>query len=256
MKKTFALTGLALALAVAAPFAAQADTRVSAVRYNGPAVHGSVVVVERNTDYSGYRTHKNRIVPLAQMVRSIERETGATVTDIKLAQNARVYLFEGVTQRGFIVQAKADAYSGKIGNVQVTKFRPNYDPKGMPINRLLATLRDKGYHDFDLVSLKDERGIYQVRGLNRHGQAAIVRADARTGRILTVAKAPKYHGPAYAQAEYRAFDVWKPMLEKQRYTGFDNVVAYDDYYAVDARNQQGRKVRLEIDAFSGQILRD
>lgn len=256
MKKTFALTGLALALAVATPFAAQADTRVSAYKYSGPTSHASVVVVERNTDYAGYRIHKNRIVPLAQMVRSIERETGATVTDIKLAQNARVYLFEGVTLRGFIVQAKADAYSGKISNVQVMKYRPHYDPKGMPINRLLATLRDKGYHDFDLVSLKDERGIYQVRGLNRHGQAAVVRTDARTGRILTVANAPKYNGPAYAKAEYREFDVWKPMLEKQRYTGFGNVVAYDDYYAVDARDHQGRKVRLEVDAFSGQILHD
>lgn len=255
--KGFAPAGVVLALTLAAPFAAQADSlRVSTVSYQSHSSQGAAVVVTRNNDYSGYRNHKNRILPLAQVVRSIERETNATVTDIKLSANSRVYMFEGVTQRGFIVQAKADAYTGDITNVQVMKYRPRYDPKGMPINRLLATLRDKGFHNFDLVSLKDERGIYQVRGLNRHGQAALIRTDARTGRILTVASAPKYNGPKYATAAYRDFDVWMPMLEKQRYTGFSNVVAYDDYYAVDARDMKGKKVRLEVDAFSGQILHD
>lgn len=261
MKKTFtkigAVTGLALTMMMAAPLASQAaPAQVKVFTFGGSNFQATITTARYDTDYSRYRQHRNRIMPLAQVVKKIERQTGGTLTDIKLANNGKVYKFEGVSARGFIVEAKADAYNGRISDVNITKYRPHYDPKGLEITRLLAKMRNKGYHHFDLVSLKDEKGIYQVRGLNKKGKPVLVRAVAKTGRILSTKYAPNYNGPSYARAEFRDFNDFKKDLKKQNYSHFQNVVAYDDYYGVDARDGRGRNVHLEIDGFTGRILKD
>jgi uncharacterized membrane protein YkoI len=257
MKSIFAVAGFTTALLVVAPLAAQAQT-FGHVQQGKPGQTVSVTVtktqVRMGHDYSGYRVQRGHIMPLAQVVRELERKSGATVTDINLAANGKVYNFEGVTARGFIVQAKADAFTGKVSNVKATQYRPRYDPKGMPINKLLADLRDRGFQNFDLVSLKDQQGVYVVRGLNRHGQPVQIRVQAMTGRILSQQATRVYNGPAYARAEYRDFDSFRPALEKNRYSNFQNVVAYDDYYQADARDDRGRTVSLIINAFTGAIL--
>lgn len=261
MTKTFtkigALTGLALAMTMAAPLATQAaPAQVKVFNFGGSNFQASITTVRYDNNYSGYRNHRNRILPLAQVVKKLERQTGGTLTDIKLANNGKVYKFEGVSARGFIVEAKADAYTGQISDVNITAFRPHYDPKGLEITRLLAVMRNKGYHNFDLVSLKDEKGIYQVRGLDKKGKPVLIRALAKNGRILSTKYAPNYNGPSYARAEFRDFNSFKADLKKQNYSHFQNVVAYDDYYGVDARDGRGRNVHLEIDGFTGRILQD
>lgn len=255
MKSFLAIAGLSTALIALSPLAVQAQP----YGYNNkPGASLSVTVtktqVRQGNDYSQYRPQRGHIMPLAQVVRQLEDRTGATVTDINLARNGKFYNFEGVTARGFIVEARADAFDGKISNVKTTKYRPKYDPKGMPINQLLAGLRDKGFQNFDLVSLKDQRGVYQVRGLNRRGQPVLLRVQAMNGRILSQNAANTYNGPSYARAEYRDFDTFRPALEQKKFSRFDNVVAYDDYYQADARDERGRAVTLIINAFTGAIL--
>ncbi|MDO8422192.1 MAG: hypothetical protein Q7S99_08525 [Parvibaculum sp.] len=258
MKSFLAIAGLGTALVAFTPLAVQAQPYGHQGQPNKPGASLSVTVtktqVRQGNDYSQYRVQRGHIMPLGQVVRQLENRTGATVTDINLAKNGKFYNFEGVTARGFIVEARADAYDGTISNVKTSKYRPKYDPKGMPINQLLAGLRDKGFQNFDLVSLKDQRGVYQVRGLNRRGQPVMLRVHAMNGRVLSQKATNSYNGPSYARAEYRDFDSFRPALEQKKFSRFDNVVAYDDYYQADARDDRGRAVTLLINAFTGAIL--
>ncbi|MDO9126514.1 MAG: hypothetical protein Q7U42_06560 [Parvibaculum sp.] len=257
MKKALALTGLAFAL-FAVPVAAQADVR-SGITINVGTAKAVPAAVSSpawryGADYSDYRVHQGRIMPLANVVRELERKSGATVTDIKLSRDKRFYEFEGVTQRGFVVTAKASAATGAVGGITVQNYKPRYDARAMSITPLLNTLRNKGYHSFDLVSLKEEKGIYQVRGLDRRGNPVLIRAAARNGKVLSARNAPGYNGPSYARAEYRDFGYWQKGLTQQKYSGFSNIVAYDDYYAVRARDGRGRPVNLSVCAFTGKVL--
>lgn len=254
MKSFFVVAGLSTALLAAAPLAAQAQPYTHAK--SGTAFSLTVTKTQVRTahDYSDYKAQRGHILPLANVVRQLERRSGATVTDIQLSKNGKVYNFEGVTARGYIVKAKADAYTGTVSHVQTTKFRPNYDPKGMPINRLINQLRDKGYQNFDLVSLRDQRGVYVVRGLNRRGKPVQIRVQAKTGRVLSQKATNAYNGPSYVRAQYRDFDALRPALEKNKFSRFNNVVAYDDYYSANARDAKGQNVALIISAFTGAIL--
>ena len=254
MKSFFVVAGLSTALLAAAPMAAQAQPFAHAKQGGAFSFTVTKTQVRTGHDYNSYRSQRGSIMPIGKVVRELERRSGATVTDINLAKNGKVYNFEGVTARGFIVEAKADAYTGKVKNVKFTKFRPKYDPKGMPINKLLADLRDEGFHHFDMVSLKDKRGIYVVRGLNRKGQPVRIEVKAKNGKIINRTRAANYNGPAYARADYRDFDDVRQGLERQKYSGFSNVVAYDDYYEANARDDRGRQVQLFINAFTGAIL--
>ncbi|PKQ08845.1 MAG: hypothetical protein CVT73_05575 [Alphaproteobacteria bacterium HGW-Alphaproteobacteria-12] len=257
MKKTFVTAGLAVALlampltAEAANFRSGFTIAIGNVKAAPAAFAGQNWRRGNDTDY---RAHQNRIRPLANIVRELERKSGGTVTDIKLTKNNRYYDFEGVTKRGFVVTAKADAYSGQVSNISVKNFRPRYDVHATDILPLLASLRDKGFHSFDLVSLKEEKDIYRVRGLNRKGKPVMIRADAHNGKILSTRTAPGYNGPSYARAEYRDFSHWQAGLKQQHYSRFSNVVAYDDYYDVNAHDGRGRKVQLEVCAFTGEVL--
>ncbi len=254
MKSFLVAAGLATVFLAAAPLAAQAQPVGHAEKHSAASVTVTKTQVRVAPDYVGYRAQRGHIMPLARVVRQLERKSGATVTDINLAKNGKVYKFEGVTAQGFIVKAKANAYTGAVSHVQVTKFRPYYDPKGMPINRLIATLRNRGYQNFDRVSLRDQRGIYVVRGLNRRGHPVNIRVQARTGRILSQKPANAYNGPAYLRAQHRDFDGLRPALEAKRFSGFTNVVAYDDYYSAKAHDRNGRNVILRINAFTGAIM--
>ena len=104
------------------------------------------------------------------------------------------------------------------------------------------------------MSLRDQRGIYVVRGLDRRGRPVNIRVQANTGRILSQQFANAYNGPAYLRAEYRDFDKLRPAFEANRFSGFTDVVAYDDYYSANARDGNGRNVALFINAFTGAII--
>tara|TARA_R110000868_G_scaffold4302_2_gene27328 strand:+ start:5552 stop:6328 length:777 start_codon:yes stop_codon:yes gene_type:complete len=253
MKSFLAIAGLSTALVALSPLAVQAQP------YGQPNKPGLSITVTKTQvrqghDYNSYRPQRGHIMPLGQVVRQLENRTGATVTDITLSPNGKVYNFEGITKRGLLVKAKADAYTGKIGKTQSSQYRPRYVPNAIPINSLLSNLRDMGYQNFDSVNLNDNTGVYVVRGLNRRGQPTQIRVQAKTGRVLTQTATNVYHGPSYARAEYRDFDTFRPALEQKKYSRFDNVVAYDDYYQADARDDRGRAVTLLINAFTGAIM--
>jgi uncharacterized membrane protein YkoI len=252
MKSFFVVAGLSTALLAVAPMAAQARPYTQ----SGAALSVTVTKTPvRMADvHRGYKAQRGHILPLANVVRQLERRSGAAVTDIQLSKNGKVYNFEGVTKRGFIVKAKANAYTGKVSNVKTTKFRPHYDPKGMPINRLINQLRNKGYQNFDLVSLRDQRGVYVVRGLNRRGKPVQIRVQAKTGRVLSQKATNAYNGPSYVRAQYRDFDTLRPGLERNKFSNFKNVVAYDDHYSANARDAKGQNIALIISAFTGAIL--
>lgn len=257
MKKALALTGLAAVL-FAMPVAAMADVRAGiGLPIGSPSVVPAAVNAPAwryGPDYSGYSTHRGRIIPLANVVRGLEHKTHATVTEIRLSRDKRFYEFEGVTQRGYLVRAKASAASGAVGGILVENYKPRYDARATGITPLLDALRNKGYHSFDLVSLKEEKGVWQIRGLNRKGKAVMIRASARNGKVLSTREASAYNGPSYARAEYRDFSHWQKGLKQAGYSGFSDIVAYDDYYAVTARDARGRPVHLAVCPFTGKVL--
>lgn len=257
MKSFLTVAGITTALLVA-PLAAQAAPFGHGHQSNKPTVTASVVItktqVRTGHNYNNYKAQRGHIIPLGQVVHELERKSGSTVTDITLSKNGKVYNFEGVNARGFIVHATADAYTGKVTSAKQVAYRPRYDPKGISINQLLTNLRNMGYQNFDSVNLNDGTGVYVVRGLNRRGQPTQIRVQAKTGRVLTQKATNTYYGPSYARAEYRDFDSFRSGLEKQRYSNFNNVTAYDDYYEAQAKDERGRKVALIISAFTGAIL--
>ena len=124
MKKILAAAGIASLLVAVTPLAAQAQPNMRDKGHAAGAVTVTKTQVRVASNYDAYRSRRGHIMPLARVVRQLERRSGATVTDIKLAVNHRVYNFEGVTARGFIVKAKADAYTGAVSHVRFTKFRP------------------------------------------------------------------------------------------------------------------------------------
>jgi|GEM_PF-3290461 len=259
MKSLFKIAGLGTALVIATPLLAQAAPYNNGHNTNGQTRGYEAVTVTKTQvrvaqDYNGYRTQRGHIMPLANVVALLEKRTDAIVTDIQLAKNGKVYNFEGVTSRGYIVRANADAYTGKVTNVQSTKYRPKYDARGIQITQLLAKLRLQGFRDFDFVSLKEQQGVYVVRGLNRIGVPVQILANAKTGNIYAKKAVNQYNGPSYARTEYRDFDALRPALEKNKYSRFENVVAYDDYYTANARDDKGRTVQLIINAFTGALL--
>ena len=258
--KSAAAAGLLGTLAMAAP--AQAGSASFVLTFGS---HQAGPQVARNIGYrngpaahrrgpAGWHGHQGRVMPLNRVVRVIENRSGGTVTDIRLAKNRRVYQLEGVTRLGMVVEAKVDAQSGRIQSIDFKKFRPHYDPKGMDINRLIAGLRQKGFHGFDVVSLKDERGVYRVRALNKRGRPVVVRTRAQNGHVLSVQHAKNYNGPAYKRGERQSFDHWRKGVAVHGYSHFGNVSDQGDYYEVSARTRQGRTVTLDICPYTGKVL--
>lgn len=191
MKKAFAFAGLAAALlAVAA--AAQTYMRAGGEAGTGPAAFVSAATASpagrQGTGDEDDRAHRGRVVPLAEAVRELELKTSATVTEIRLSRDRRFYEFEGVTQRGFLVTAKASAASGAVGGIVVESYKPRYDARATNISPLLASFREQGYHSFDFVSLKEEEGVYQLRGLDEQDDPVMIRAAARSGKVLSTRK--------------------------------------------------------------------
>lgn len=253
--KTAAAAGILGAMAMAAP--AQAGNTNFVLTFGshhaGPQMTAQTVDYRRGS--RGWRAHNGRVMPLNRVVRVIENRSGGTVTDIRLAKNQRVYRLEGVTRLGMIVDAKVDARTGRIQSIDFKKFRPRYDPKGMDINRLLAKLKRKGFHGFDVVSLKEERGVYRVRALNKRGRPVVVRTKAHNGHILNVRRAANYNGPAYKRGGRHGFNHWRKGVAAHGYSHFGQATDYGDYYEVNARNRHGKQVRLDVCPYTGKVLR-
>ena len=253
--KTAAVAGVLGTLAMTAP--AQAGSTNFVLTF-GSHQAGSYAVAQ-NVDYrrgpGQWRGHHDRVMPLNRVVNLIENRSGGTVTDIRLAKNRRVYHLEGVTRLGMIVAAKVDAQSGRIQSIDFKKFRPRYDPHGMDINRLIAKLRHKGFRGFDVVSLKEERGVYRVRALNKRGKPVVVRTNARNGHILNVRHAKNYNGPSYKRGDRHGFNHWRKGVAAHGYSHFGKVSDHGDYYEVNARNRYGRTVTLDVCPYTGKVLR-
>ncbi len=255
MKTFFAVAAVSTAL-FAAPVVAQAAPYTQSNQGTTYSTGSATLTVRMSNDYAGYQPQRGRIIPLANVVRDIERRTNTTLVDARLSANGKVYEYEGVNNRGNVVVARADAFTGKITQAQLTKLRPRYEVTGVPVFDMLTALRNKGYQNFDLVTMKDKRGTYLVRGLDRRGKAFNIQVDARNGRILSAKPTSGYQGPNYVRGEYRDFALIQKSLERQNYSRFTDVVAFDDYYSLKARDPKGRNVVLIVDSVSGKILNE
>ncbi|MEQ9517930.1 MAG: hypothetical protein RLN89_00680 [Parvibaculum sp.] len=211
----------------------------------------------RDQDRHGGRQHnrnwrdERQVIPIAQLVHQIQRDTGGEVTGVTLQPNGRFYQIEGVGRGGRFVTARANALTGEISNVQ-RHSRGAQPLHGKPIPRILRDLGNDGFYGFDRVV--QQRGDYVVRGLNRRGEPVRIRVNARNGRVLAVNAARNYNGSGHLRQQVRDFNHWRPSLQNQHYTHFGQAVRHDDYYAVDARDRGGRNVSLNICARTGRVL--
>ncbi|AWZ01862.1 peptidase propeptide and YPEB domain protein [Rhodobiaceae bacterium] len=258
MKKFLVIAGLTAPLLLAAP--AQAGHE-SARGLSFEDVLRQLVITHTDVSYrSGARHHRQdngwqnerRVIPIARLVRQIQRDTGGRVTSVRLKRNGRVYAIEGVGRGGRYVTAKANARTGEVFDVQRLRGGGHVATNGKPIPRLLKGLRDRGFHAFDRV-IRDGR-TYIVRGLNRRGNPVRIVANARNGRVLSVNQARNYNGPNHLRHQVRGFDHWRSGLQQQRYSHFGNATRHDDYYQVGARDRRGRDVTLNVCARTGRVL--
>jgi len=260
MKKFIALCSVAVPLVIAAPASAGAE---QARNLNFEDVLRAFVVsqFDRVDNRSAHRhgrdqgrgwAQERQVVPIARLVRQIQRETGGRVTSVRLRPNGRVYVLEGVGRRGQFVTAKANAFTGEVFDVQRQRGHAHVATNGKPIPRILRGLRDSGYSGFDRV-IRDGR-VYIVRGLNRRGEPVRMRVNARNGRVLSVNHARHYNGQRPSRHVVSGFDQWMPGLRQQRYSNFGQATQHDGYYQVSARDRRGRDVTLNVCDRTGRVL--
>jgi len=219
MKKLLALCAVAIPLVMAVPAsAAHAERstnfedvlRALVLSQFGGETRSRSHARSRDRGHSPARGQARRderqIIPIARLVRQIQRETGGRLTSVVLRPNGRVYKIEGVGPRGRVVTARANAFTGEIFDVQRRRGggQGHQATNGKPIPRLLRGLRDGGYSGFDRV-VRDGR-TYIVRGLNRRGTPVRIVANARNGRVLSVNQARRYNGPSYNRHSVRRFN--------------------------------------------------
>ena len=106
-----------------------------------------------------------------------------------------------------------------------------------------------------MVSLKDERGVYRVRALNKRGRPVVVRTRAQNGHVLSVRHAKNYNGPAYKRGGRHSFNHWRKGVAAHGYSHFGKASDQGDYYEVSARSRNGRAVTLDICPYTGKVLR-
>ena len=198
MKKFLVIASLTAPLLLAAP--AQADEPARQVSFEDVLrqlvlTHTDVSTRSRDGHQRQDRGWQNerRIIPIARLVRQIQRETGGRVTSVRLKRNGRVYVIEGVGRGGRYVTAKANARTGEVFDVQRVRGGGYAATNGKPIPRILRGLRNRGYSGFDRV-VRDGR-TYNVRGLNSRGNPVRIVTNARNGRVLSVHQARRYNGP-------------------------------------------------------------
>ena len=261
MKKLLALCTVAIPLVMAVPASAAHAERSTNFEDVLRALVLSQFGGEARSQSRGHsqghgRTWRDerQIIPIARIVRQIQRETGGRVTSVVLRPNGRVYKIEGVGSRGRVVTAKANAFTGEIFDVQRRRGggHGHQATNGKPIPRLLRGLRDGGYSGFDRV-VRDGR-TYIVRGLNRRGTPVRIVANARNGRVLSVNRARRYNGPSHYRHSVRGFNQWLPGLQQQHYSHFGQATRHDDHYQVGARDRRGRNVTLQVCARTGRVL--
>jgi uncharacterized membrane protein YkoI len=259
MKKFIALCSVAVPLVMAAPASAGHEQSRS---LNFEDVLRTFVLSQfDNVEYRSGRhgrdhgrgyARERQVIPIARLVRQIQRETGGRVTSVRLRPNGRVYKIEGIGQRGRFVSAKANAFTGEIFDVRRQPGHEQVATNGRPIPRILRDLRNDGYSGFDRV-IRDGRA-YIVRGLDRRDRPVRIRVNARNGRVLSVNRARNYNGQVPSRHSVRGFDQWLPGLRQQHYTNFGQVTAHDAYYQVGARDRRGRNVTLNVCNRTGRVL--
>jgi len=259
MKKFLTLCTVAVPLAIAAPASAGHEQTRS---LNFEDVLRTLIVSQfdqvqvrggnRGQQQGRGLAQTRQIIPIARLVRQVQRETGGHVTSVRLRPNGRVYAIEGVGQRGRFVTAKANAYTGEVFDVQRQRGHGQVATNGRPIPQILRGLRNSGYSGFDRV-IRDGRA-YIVRGLNRRGQPVRMQVHARNGRVLSVNRAANYNGQRASRHSVSGFDQWLPGLRQQHYTNFGQATAHDAYYQVGARDRRGRNVTLNVCNRTGRVL--
>lgn len=265
MKKFLAITSVVVPLTLAAVAPAQAGHPQRSLDFEDvlralilSQVETHEVSAQRDRGHHRHQQDRGwhdqrRIIPIPQLVRQIQRETGGRVTDVKLRRNGRVYIIDGIGPRGRHVTAKADARTGRIYDVQrVRGGHGHHAAHGKPIPALLRGLRNQGYYAFDRVVRNGNR--YVVRGLDSRGVPVRIVTRARNGRILSVNNARNYNGPQHLRRQVRGFDQWLPGLRQQHYSHFGQATRHDDYYQVGARDRRGRDVTLRVCARTGNVL--
>lgn len=261
MKKFLALCTVAVPLAIAAPASAGAG---QSGNLNFEDVLRSLIVSQfdqvsnrggnrgRGQQHGRGYAQERQVIPIARLVRQIQRESGGHVTSVRLRPNGRVYKIEGIGRRGRFVTAKANAYTGEIFDVQRQRGHEQVATGGQRIPRILRGLRNSGYSGFDRV-IRDGRN-YIVRGLNQRGQPVRMRVRARNGRVVSVNRASNYNGQRASRHTVSGFDQWLPGLRQQHYTNFGQATAHDAYYQVGARDRRGRNVTLDVCNRTGRVL--
>jgi len=115
------------------------------------------------------------------------------------------------------------------------------------ISQALQTLEQNGFTVIKKIEFDD--GQYVAKVVNNEGKTIKLRLDGKSGKILNQPKATK--------ARLTALEVAKKVEQ----AGYNSIYKIDvewfkDKYAVEAYNEEGKKVELNVNATTGDIVKD
>jgi len=97
-----------------------------------------------------------------------------------LAAIAALTLAAGIAGAAYAADSDSDSHELVADESLSSEFAG--DSIGLPVEDILAKLRTAGYTEFRQI--EGERGRYEVKGRDAHGQRVELYVDARTGDVL------------------------------------------------------------------------
>lgn len=120
-------------------------------------------------------------------------------------------------------------------------------PEGaVNMSKVLESLKSKGYNFIKEIKFDD--GVYEVKAFNLDGNEVKIKIDPKTGNIIPEQKVTD---------RMTALDVSK-RLEAMGYSKISEIEMSRDLnkYEIKALNKEGKKVKVDVDAKTGNISKD
>ncbi len=116
----------------------------------------------------------------------------------------------------------------------------------MQMSKVLSDLKSKGYSIVKKVEF--EKGMYEIQAINGEGKSEKIKMNGKTGEIVKPKDNKEYMS---------ALEIAKKVEE----AGYHNIFKietewFGKKYEVKAYNKENKKVKLDVDAVSGKVMKD
>jgi hypothetical protein len=113
---------------------------------------------------------------------------------------------------------------------------------GVSMQTILQNLEKAGYHAIQEVEYDD--GVFEAKAINQNGAYAKIILDPNTGAILS---------PTQTSSQGISMLDAVKAVETAGYTRIHDIESKTHHYEIEAFNQSGHKVKLNVDASTGKL---